>query len=424
MIKSSSKISLVAAVLIGLVRFEGLAQFLPADAGTTVNGFQDNFTNSVRDPNWVYVGPGADHWVQTNGVMQCGPTPGDPNHLLFEAPGYNAATQEVLVRIRVTAMPALAGSGARAGVGVGCDPATTQGQPGSGINWHLTDLDGRVELNTDDIVGRQARMLNDYVVWGPGFTNTVAPFDIPWQMNQWYWLRLRQEGTDTSAGNNIFAKVWLADGSEAEPVDWQLQWAQPTGNNVPRAGFAGLTGPTQNILTYVEVDYFLLKAQGLPSITVAPVAAPVYLNAQPQSVTQAPGKTATFSVVAVGSSDLAYQWQKATAGGGTFADIAGATASSYTTPAIVLADDGSQYRVVVSLKSGSASIFSLPASLSVDTPPNLLAARTAGSQTNVTVVFDKSMAVPADVSGFVIDHGIVVSGVTQGELANELVLTT
>ena len=53
------------------------------------------------------------------------------------------------------------------------------------------------------------------------------------------------------------------------------------------------------------------------------------------------GQPATFTVTASGAAPLSYQWQKnATA-------IAGATASSYTTPATAAADNGSTFQVVV-----------------------------------------------------------------------------
>ena len=61
------------------------------------------------------------------------------------------------------------------------------------------------------------------------------------------------------------------------------------------------------------------------------------------------GQTATFTVSATGTAPLSYQWQKGTT------PIAGATASSYTTPATTLADDTSTFQVVVSNSAGSVT---------------------------------------------------------------------
>src|SRR5205823_8916841 len=63
----------------------------------------------------------------------------------------------------------------------------------------------------------------------------------------------------------------------------------------------------------------------------------------------------TFSVQAQGSLPLSYQWQSAPPGSSTFSNIAGATASSYTTPARALSDSGSSYRVIVTNAYGSVT---------------------------------------------------------------------
>ncbi len=59
------------------------------------------------------------------------------------------------------------------------------------------------------------------------------------------------------------------------------------------------------------------------------------------------GTSATFRVTAGGSQPLNYQWQK------NGVNIDGATAASYTTPAVTAADNGSTFVVVVSNSSGA-----------------------------------------------------------------------
>jgi hypothetical protein len=60
---------------------------------------------------------------------------------------------------------------------------------------------------------------------------------------------------------------------------------------------------------------------------------PPVITQQPQNASVVEGQTATFSVTALGTPPFAYRWQRSDDGGATFADIAGATAASYTTPA-------------------------------------------------------------------------------------------
>lgn len=87
--------------------------------------------------------------------------------------------------------------------------------------------------------------------------------------------------------------------------------------------------------------------------------APTITN-QPQSATVTAGATATFNVTAGGTSPFSYQWKK----GG--ADIAGATAASYTTPATTTSDNNSSFTVTVSNSVGSVT--SNAAILTVNAP--------------------------------------------------------
>ncbi len=92
-----------------------------------------------------------------------------------------------------------------------------------------------------------------------------------------------------------------------------------------------------------------------PSITLEPVRQEVLA-----------GEAATFSVIAAGTGPLNYQWEK----NGTA--IAGATSATYTTPAVLATDNGSQFSVVVSNAVGSVS--SSPAIVSVSSVPGELTA--------------------------------------------------
>ncbi|MDR3370964.1 YCF48-related protein [Rhodoferax sp.] len=98
----------------------------------------------------------------------------------------------------------------------------------------------------------------------------------------------------------------------------------------------------------------IAAASTAPSITQAP-------SAQTTTV----GGSATFSVSVSGTSPISYAWQISTDNGQTWTPIAGAIASSYTTPAVAAVDDGTQYRAVVS--NGAGTVTSAAAILHVNT---------------------------------------------------------
>ena len=83
----------------------------------------------------------------------------------------------------------------------------------------------------------------------------------------------------------------------------------------------------------------------------------------PANVTVSPGVPATFTVVASGSQPLSYQWQR----GGV--NIAGANASSYTLSAPTLADNGAQFRVVVTNTFGSTTSAAATLTVTNNSPP-------------------------------------------------------
>src|SRR5205809_6758954 len=86
---------------------------------------------------------------------------------------------------------------------------------------------------------------------------------------------------------------------------------------------------------------------------------------QPANQTVSVGQTATFTVAATGTSPLSYQWQK------NGVSVTGATSSSYTTPATTTADNGAQFRVVVSNTAGSVTSSAVTLTVS-STPPKQL----------------------------------------------------
>ena len=91
-----------------------------------------------------------------------------------------------------------------------------------------------------------------------------------------------------------------------------------------------------------------------PVRSVSLAAAPT-VTLDPTSATASEGSTATFTSSASGNPTPTVQWQLSTDGGSSWADIGGATATSYTTPTLLLSDDQNEYRAVFTNALGAAT---------------------------------------------------------------------
>ena len=85
------------------------------------------------------------------------------------------------------------------------------------------------------------------------------------------------------------------------------------------------------------------------------------ISTQPSDQSLVEGQTASFSVTVSGTAPFTFQWRK------NGINISGATASTYTTPAAVAADNHAVFTVVVSNSAGTVT--SNNATLTVITPP-------------------------------------------------------
>jgi hypothetical protein len=97
------------------------------------------------------------------------------------------------------------------------------------------------------------------------------------------------------------------------------------------------------------------------TVTTAPVAPSITIHPSNQTIFS--GQTATFSIVANGTSPLTYQWRK----NGTA--ISGATSASYTTPAETTSDSGALFSVIVSNSVGSVTSNSATLTVNPDPAP-------------------------------------------------------
>jgi glucose/arabinose dehydrogenase len=111
--------------------------------------------------------------------------------------------------------------------------------------------------------------------------------------------------------------------------------------------------------------YYLARdAASVYRITGTGTGAP-QITQQPVNQTAPVGGTATFTVAASGTAPLSYQWQK------NSANIAGATAASYTTPPVTSGDNNSAYRCVVTNTAGSITSNAGILTITSNTPPTL-----------------------------------------------------
>jgi hypothetical protein len=127
------------------------------------------------------------------------------------------------------------------------------------------------------------------------------------------------------------------------------QWRK-NGINIGGATAASYTTPAATAADNGALfSVVVSNASGTATSTnaVLTVVSPPVITTQPASQTVNLGQTATFTVTASGSAPLGFQWRK------NGANITGATAAAYTTPATVAADNGALFSVVVSNSLGS-----------------------------------------------------------------------
>ncbi len=138
----------------------------------------------------------------------------------------------------------------------------------------------------------------------------------------------------------------------AEPLYYQ--W-RTNGTAVAGAGSASYTTPATALgdsgkLFSVSISNVFGDATSDDAmLTVVPPPVAPSITGQPSNMTVTAGDVATFGVTASGTAPLFYQWRM----NGT--NIAGATAPSYTTPAMMLGDNGALFSVAVSNIAGRAT---------------------------------------------------------------------
>ena len=258
----------------------------------------------------------------------------------------------------------------------------TSGLPGATITFQVQVKTGTGETST---AGDLTVNLNQAKVKVANGTKITAGANWPSALSLF-----------TNVKGNDLRIIFINLGGTAVAIDGSI--------NVEATIDANASGTVPATLTKTELldaNSNLLsvnRRDGTITVLASP-AEPPLITKDPADQTVTKGATATFSVTATGTAPLSYQWQK------NQADIAGATSSSYTTPATTLADNNTKYRCVVTNSAGSAT--SNKAKLPVTPPAN--GAPTADAQ-SVSTNEDTAKAITltgSDPNGDALTYSIV-----------------
>ncbi len=155
--------------------------------------------------------------------------------------------------------------------------------------------------------------------------------------------------TGTAASNSPVcpgADIELYGSASAGSAPYSYSWTGPSGftSFLQNPVISGATSGNAGTYSLTVTDDIGCTAT-VTTTSVTLLDAPA-ITSHPSDASISTGATATFSVTASGSGTLTYQWQLNT--GSSWADISGATSSSYTTPTATSGMDGYQYRCIVS----------------------------------------------------------------------------
>lgn len=152
----------------------------------------------------------------------------------------------------------------------------------------------------------------------------------------------------------------LATGGSGGSENSAIDGASATANSGNGGGGGGTKGPqSSNVWSMGGAG-----GSGVVAIRQISATTPV-VSSQPSSASVQPGISHILSISAAGNGLLSYQWQSST-DGANWTNV-GTNAPSFTTPAMGLADNGIQYRVVVTntLNGQTSQVTSNVATISV-----------------------------------------------------------
>lgn len=308
----------------------------------------------------------------------------------------------------------------------------------------------------------------DGSIRAPDFSAAVTQFGGPWGARDNYSSRIFGFFIPPSNGNYVFfvasddqSNLYLSTDDQpankkliAQEAGWsnQYQWQTIGGGSVASDKrsdtFSSPEWPTGNTITlqankryYIELlqdeggggdgsDVTFVKegepdpAQsasgvfmkgGVIATFLDPNGASVNITKQPASATTVENRTLTLSVTATGTSaygtTVSYQWQKAAPGTTTFVDIAGANADTYITPALQLADSGTQFRVNVGVPTLTVPSAAATVTVNKDTTAPKITKVKASSVQNLIVTFDEPLdkATAETAGNYALSDGVTIS---------------
>lgn len=184
-------------------------------------------------------------------------------------------------------------------------------------------------------------------------------------------ITLQPVGQTVVAGGTTSFTV-MAAGSPTLAYQWyRIPAGQVSGVLISGATSSTYTVPVTATLTTNDQDsYYVMvsnpygQAASQPATLAVGNGIMLQITGQPGDQFVNVGDPATFTVTAVSSLPLTYQWYRADPGSSTFTAIPGATDASYTLDSSALTDTGAIYHVVVS-NGTTASVTSNEAALFV-----------------------------------------------------------
>ncbi len=194
-------------------------------------------------------------------------------------------------------------------------PATASGDNGATFRVIVTNSAGSATSNAATLMVNAAPV-------GPSITVQPA--------NQTVIAGQTATFSVVAAGTAPLAYQWQKNNANI-PGATAASYATP-------ATFTGDNGATFRVIVTNSVTSITSNAA---TLTVNAAVVGPSITTQPANQTVTVGQAATFSVMAAGTAPLTYQWQK------NNANISGATAASYTTPATVTGDNGATFRIIV-----------------------------------------------------------------------------